>query len=113
MSLNYRFFENFLSGENLKPKVKWFFKPKPKIFVLNWAPGIHKDFCGTKGMCCRYDQVKNENSGCKYGMGIRGKHTCTKRPESYPRTMNDLNTQVQSIIVRPGHDSRVYLCTSN
>ena len=49
-------------------------------------------------MCCRYDQVKDPASGCKYGMGIRGEHTCTKRPESY-----DLKyvNQVQSVIVRP------------
>ena len=34
-------FEHFLSVGNLKPKLKWFFKPKlkPKLFPLNWAPG--------------------------------------------------------------------------
>ena len=34
-------FEHFLSVGNLKPKLKWFFKPKlkPNFFLLNWAPG--------------------------------------------------------------------------
>ena len=34
-------FELFLSVGNLKPKLKWFFKPKlkPKLFLLNWVPG--------------------------------------------------------------------------
>ena len=33
-------FELFLSKENLKPKLKWFFKPKlkPTIFLLNRLP---------------------------------------------------------------------------
>ena len=33
-------FEHFLSVENLKPKLKWFFKPKlkTKLFLLNWVP---------------------------------------------------------------------------
>ena len=35
-------FEHFLSVENLKPKLKWFFKPKlkPIFFLLNWVPGV-------------------------------------------------------------------------
>ena len=33
-------FEHFLNVENLKPKLKWFFKPKlkPNLFLLNWVP---------------------------------------------------------------------------
>ena len=33
-------FEHFLSVGNLKPKLKWFFKPKlkPETFLLNWVP---------------------------------------------------------------------------
>ena len=32
--------ERFLSVANLKPKLKWFFKPKlkPIFFLLNWTP---------------------------------------------------------------------------
>ena len=39
-------FEHFLSVGNLKPKLKWFFKPKlkPKMFQLNWAPAPTFDF---------------------------------------------------------------------
>ena len=38
-------FDHFLSIGNLKPKLKWFFKPKlkPKIFLLNWAPGAQEE----------------------------------------------------------------------
>ena len=37
-------FELFLSVGNLKPKLKWFFKPKLelKFFLLNWAPGAYE-----------------------------------------------------------------------
>ena len=33
-------FEYFLCVGNLKPKLKWFFKPKPKpkMFLCNWVP---------------------------------------------------------------------------
>ena len=46
---------------------------------MNWAPGDHQDFCGTKGICCRSDELKSSSSGCSYGMGERGEHTCTKQ----------------------------------
>ena len=41
-------FEHFLSVGNLKPKLKWFFKPKlkPKCFLLNRPPShsiCHRD----------------------------------------------------------------------
>ena len=38
-------FDHFLSVGNLKPKLKWFFKPKlkAKIFLLNWAPERQTD----------------------------------------------------------------------
>ena len=35
-------------------------------------------FCGTDGICCRADQLREVHSGCGYGMGKRGSHTCTK-----------------------------------
>ena len=37
--------ERFPSIGNLKPKLKWFFKPKlkPKFCLLNWSPGLQRD----------------------------------------------------------------------
>ena len=61
-------------------------------------------FCGTEGLCCRYDEIRDINSGCKgqyvmyplhplydleprlRGQIITGKHVCTSREA--PETAN-------------------------
>ena len=36
-------------------------------------------------MCCKSDEIRDWNSGCKYGMGYEytAEHTCTRRTETY------------------------------
>ena len=48
-------------------------------------------FCGAKMKCCRADEIKDGRSGCKYGMGKMGEHTCAK-PNDDPRYVNQVQT---------------------
>ena len=58
-------FERFLGVGNLKPKLKWFFKPKlkPKIVLLNWAPGEWQ--CpGVTGVCIPAEKICDDEPDC-------------------------------------------------
>ena len=60
-------------------------------------------FCGTEGLCCRYDEIKDINSGCKgnyvmeKGKIITGKHVCTSRQAPKEANLGRNSTELLKI----------------